>query len=71
MNIEQIKTAVREGKTVHWASDIYVVILHTFASGKEQWLVKCLPNDYCTGLTNSKGVMAENESDFFIALHTC
>lgn len=71
MNIEQIKTAVREGKTVHWSSSLYVVIFHTFASGKEQWLVKCLRNDHCTGLTNSKGEMAESENDFFIALHTC
>lgn len=26
MNLEEIKTAVREGKTVHWSSDNYTVI---------------------------------------------
>jgi len=67
MNIDEIKKAVRSGKIVHWASDVYVVILHTFASGKEQWLVKCINNGHCIGLQTKSGVMNHKESDFFLA----
>lgn len=67
MKLEEIKAAVRDGKTVCWASDLYEVILHTFPSKEEQWLIKCVANDSCIGLTWMDEVtMNGEEKDFYI-----
>ena len=67
MNLEQIKKAVREGKKVHWASEAYEVILSHFNDGTEQWLIKCVFNGSCIGLTWADGkTMNGKESEFYI-----
>ena len=64
MKLAEIKTAVMAGKTVHWASDAYVVI---YAPRIEAFLIKCLLNDHCIGLTWKDGVtMNGKPSQFFI-----
>lgn len=63
MNLEEIKQAVDSGKTVHWASDLYVVV-HDSAG---QWLIECTANGSCIGLTWADGVTLNgNESQFYI-----
>lgn len=67
MNLEQIKTAVRSGQTVHVGNTAYCVNLHTFPNGEEQWLIRCVQNDYCIGLTWADGVtMNGKPEDFFV-----
>ncbi len=68
MNLEEIKAAVRSGKTVHWSNPGYVVTWNTFPNGKEQWLIKCTFNGSCIGLTHADGItMNGKPEDFFIA----
>ena len=64
MNLEQIKQAVREGKKVHWATEAYIVIN---PNGGDQWLIKCVLNDSCIGLTWANGVTLNGkEEEFYI-----
>jgi hypothetical protein len=64
MNLEEIKQAVEAGHTVHWASEGYVVIRDEIG----QWLIRCLPNGHCIGLTRRDGVtMNGKPEDFFVA----
>lgn len=65
MTLDQIKEAVRSGKTVCEGTPAYEVRLHTFKDGTEQWLIKCIHNNYCIDLTWADGVTL-NESNFFI-----
>lgn len=51
MNISAIKRAVDGGKIVQWATPAYRVI----KDDKEQYLIKCLTNGACWGLTNISG----------------
>lgn len=63
MTLQEIKTAVMNGKTVHWANTSYVVI----CDKHNQWLIHCPSNGYTIGLTWEDGVtMNGKESDFFI-----
>lgn len=52
MTLEQIKTAVKLGKIVHWSNDNYIVT--------KGLLVKCLSSGYCVGLTHLDGVTWDN-----------
>lgn len=62
MNLEEIKTAVHEGKTVCWSNPAYVV-----KNYDEQWLIECLLNGHAIGLTWLDGkTMNGEEKDFFI-----
>jgi len=64
MNLEEIKKAVTEGKKVHWATEAYIVIN---PKGGSQWLINCVRNDSCIGLTWVDGVtMNGKESEFYI-----
>lgn len=64
MNLEQIKAAVKAGKTVHCGTGAYIVI----EDNKGQWMIKCTLNNYCIGLTHQDGVTLNGkEADFFIA----
>mgnify|MGYP003652850649 CR=1 FL=1 len=65
MTLNEIKEAVRSGKTVCEGTPAYEVRLHTFKDGAEQWLIKCIHNNYCIGLTWADGVTL-NGSNFFI-----
>ncbi|SFF20308.1 hypothetical protein SAMN04488523_12911 [Sulfitobacter brevis] len=64
MNIEDIKTSVDAGKTVHWANTGYVVRKDRLG----QYLIVYLPNGSAIGLTNRAGTQLNGaESEFFIA----
>lgn len=67
MTLEQIKTAVRAGRAVHWKSRAYEVRMSIGRrTGNEQWLIVCTLNNYCIGLTHLDGVtMNGAEADFF------
>ena len=65
MTLQEIKTAVMAGQTVHWASTLYVV---KYASAIDEFLIYCLSNDNCIGLTWQDGVtMNGSEDQFFVA----
>ena len=64
MTLQEIKTAINEGKQVFWKSVGYQVIKDSI----NQYLIKCNYNDYCIGLTWKDAVtMNGEEEDFFIA----
>ncbi|WP_341236039.1 hypothetical protein [uncultured Sulfitobacter sp.] len=64
MNIEDIKTAVNAGKTVHWANTGYVV----HKDRLDQYLIVYLPNGSAIGLTNRAGTRLNGaEGNFYIA----
>mgnify|MGYP003635920301 CR=1 FL=1 len=63
MNLQQIKTAIAQGKIVHWSNDNYKVIL----DNKGQYLIDCILNGYCIGLTWLDGITLNGkESEFYI-----
>ena len=65
MTLEQIKAAVKAGKTVHWVNEGYRVIK---GKGRDNWLVVFDDNDHCIGLTWQDGkTMNGKEDEFFIA----
>ena len=64
MNIEDIKTAVDAGESVHWANTGYVVRKDSLG----QYLIVYLPNGSAIGLTNRAGTQLNGaEGEFFIA----
>ena len=64
MTIEEIKSAVDAGKTVHWANAGYNVIKDSLG----QYLIKYAPNGFCIGLTNRAGDRLNGQADqFYIA----
>jgi len=64
MTLAQIKQAIDEGKTVHWATTNYVVIKDSVP----QYLIHSQCNDNYIGLTQLDGVTLNGrEEDFFIA----
>ena len=63
MTLQEIKQAIEDGLEVYWMSRAYQVILDS----RGQYLIKCLHNNHCIGLTWMDGVtMNGNENDFFI-----
>ena len=63
MTLKEIKKAIEENKKVFWASDIYEVI----KDKNNNYLIKCIINDYCIGLTHKdKIILNGKEEDFFI-----
>ena len=64
MNINDIKTAVDAGKTMHWVNTGYVVRKDCLG----QYLIVYLPNGSAIGLTNRAGTQLNGvEGEFFIA----
>ncbi len=62
MTLTEIKAAVEAGRKVYWASKNYEVIKDSIG----QWLILCLINGSCIGLTWQDGVtMNGAEVDFF------
>ena len=61
MTLEQIKQAVEAGKTVHWASDNYVILKDKLG----QWLVHSTCNDCFWGLTWLDGVTVNGTPEQF------
>ena len=62
MDLNEIKRAVRAGKTVCWSNEGYEVVNDSIG----QWLVVFKDNGYATGLQNKLGVLTEDPSKFFI-----
>jgi hypothetical protein len=60
MTLNEIKSAVEAGKSVHWANDGYSVI-----KGRAGYFVRFDSNDYLTPLERS-GALIDKESDFYI-----
>ncbi len=64
MKLQEIKSAVLAGKTVHWKNEGYRVI-HAPKIG--EFLIRFDYNESMTGLTWADGVtMNEREEDFFL-----
>ena len=49
------------GKTVYWHHNGYQVIKDSIG----QYLIKCLWNDYCIGLTHKDGITLNGEAKAF------
>lgn len=63
MTIPEIKAAVDSGKIVQFATPAYRVI----KDDKGQYLIICVLNNSCIGLTNQSGdILNGEESDFTI-----
>ena len=64
MNLQEIKSAIDADKTVHWANDSYVVIKHfPRYPDTPEYLIKCLSNDHCIGLTWKDGVTMNGKEE--------
>jgi|GEM_PF-1978792 len=64
MNIAEIKAAVDDGKSVHWANECYRV----HRDGLGQYLITFVPNGSTIGLTDRSGHWLNGaETDFFIS----
>jgi len=64
MNLEQIKSAVKAGKTVHWSNTGYRII----GTDPDNLLVCCDSNQSCVGLTWADGVtLSDKPEKFFLA----
>ena len=65
MKLNEIKEAVLAGKTVHWKNGAYRV---THFPRTNSFLIECVLNGDCIGLTWTNGVtMNGDEADFFLA----
>lgn len=69
MKLNEIKEAVLAGKTVHWKNGAYRVIFDpTRGSVIAGFLIECVLNGDCIGLTWTNGVtMNGEEEDYFVA----
>jgi len=70
MNLGQIKQAVKDGKKVCHQTAAYNVVLNILANGEEQWLIKCMSNNHCIGLTWADGKTMNGKEDEFFLLQT-
>jgi hypothetical protein len=63
MKVEEIKKAVDDGLTVHWANELYTVIKDKIG----QYLIHCRSNDHCIGLTwMDNTTLNGDETEFYI-----
>ena len=63
MNLQQIKQAIADNKIVYWSNNNYTVIIDT----KDQYMIECLINNSCIGLTWLDGTTLNGkESEFYI-----
>ena len=64
MNLNEIKQAISEGKTVHWSNSAYQVV----KDDKGQYFITCNQNGYSIGLTWADGLTLNGkEKDFYIS----
>ena len=61
MTLIEIKTAVDKGSTVYWGNVNYVVIKDRFG----EYMIKCVDNDHCIGLTHKDGITLNGEQHEF------
>jgi len=63
MTLDEIKSAVEAGQRVYWAHTGYAVVKDRIGD----WLIKCIHNDSCIGLTWLDGVTVNGKpEEFFI-----
>lgn len=63
MTLQEIKQAIAEGKRVCWATPAYRVIQDSIG----QYLIVCLLNDHCIGLTWQDNITLNGqEHQFFV-----
>jgi hypothetical protein len=63
VTLQEIKDAVLAGKRVCWSTPAYEVVHDKLG----QWLVRCVINGSCIGLTWRNGVTLNGrESEFFV-----
>ena len=69
MNLQQIKSLVDSGYTVHWSNNSYVVVRHfPRYPDTPEYLIKCITNNHCIGLTWRDGkTLNGKESDFYVS----
>ena len=66
MDLQEIKSAIDANKTVHWSNDSYVVIKHfPRYPDTPEYLIKCLSNGHCIGLTWRDGVTMNGKKEQF------
>jgi hypothetical protein len=58
----KIRELVEKGVDVYSDSDIYIVIKDKLG----QWMIKCIHNDYCIGLTNLSETKLNGTEFFYI-----
>jgi hypothetical protein len=64
MTLQEIKTAIENGRRVYWKHEGYPVI----KDGIGQFMICYIENQHCWGLTWRDGVtMNEKEEDFYLA----
>jgi len=63
MTLEEIKSAVDKGETVHWINSLYEVI-----KNNREYLIRCKSNNHCIGLTWADGVTLNGEEKGFYTL---
>jgi len=61
MTLDQIKTAVLAGKTVHWQNKGYIVQV----ANDNQWHILFTPNNHYIGLTWLDGVTMNGKPEQF------
>jgi len=62
MTLSEIKETINKGGKVYWKHEGY----HVIKDGLGQYMIVCLNNQSCWGLTWQDGkTMNENEDDFF------
>ena len=65
MTVEEIKSSVMRGNRVCWSHEGYQVVRDRIG----QWLIKCLANNSCIGLTwADETTLNGKPSEFFIAM---
>jgi hypothetical protein len=62
MSLSDIETAIYNGYSVYWKNYNYQVIKDKIG----QYLIKCLSNSYCVGLTKADGTLRDDPKDFFL-----
>jgi hypothetical protein len=61
MTLEEIKNAVDRGQIVNWQNSLYIVIKDNLG----KYLIKCLQNDDCIGLTWLDGTTLNGKPEHF------
>lgn len=62
LSLSDIEIAIYNGYTVYWKNKNYQVVKDKIG----QYLIKCLSNSYCVGLTTTDGDLVEDPKDFFL-----
>jgi hypothetical protein len=61
MNLQEIISAIRNGKKVFWSNSLYEVI----EPQPNNFIIRCKTNDYCIGLTWLDNVTLNGKEEEF------